>query len=98
MSARKATGVPVPKVNPLEAEAKNEFVEVEFEGLKVSIPTGDEIPVAAISAFEKGHIVTFVELMVGDQYEKLAPKVPTLGALRAFATVLAEAMGSSVGE
>lgn len=88
----------VNKKPPLEAEANNDFVEFSFRGVKLNIPTGDKVPRAAIRAFEHNQVITFIELMLGDDWFKVEPKVPTMGDVKELADALTEALGSNQGE
>jgi hypothetical protein len=84
--------------NPLESEAKNESVPVEFEGVTLEVPTGDAIPRAALRAFEQGHLVGFVENMLGEQLNKVEHKLDTVGDVKRLGKLMADAMGTTVGE
>lgn len=86
------------KKNPLEAEANNESVPVDFDGVALAVPTGDAIPRAALRAFEQGHLVGFVENMLGEQLSKVEHKLDTVGDVKRLGKLMADAMGTNLGE
>jgi hypothetical protein len=86
------------KKNPLESEATNESVPVVYQGVDLEIPTGDAIPRVALKAFEQGHLVGFVESMLGDQLRLVEKHLETVGDVKELGKLISDAMGSNVGE
>jgi hypothetical protein len=84
----------------MQAEAEgNGDVPVTFKGLKLTVPTGNRMPTAAVKAYEKGHMVSFLEAMLGpEQWAKVEPKVPALADIKDLADAINDVLGASSGE
>lgn len=74
-------------------------VEIEFRGVHVNVPTGDNIPSDAAVAFDEGKGLKFLQLLVGaEQWRQVVAVAPTVGDLKEFGDKLYEAMDTTSGE
>lgn len=83
--------------NPLESESTG-FAEFDFRGAHFKVPTGKNLPLKAVKALENNQSVAFVEIVLGNDWPKAEPLVPTLGDLEELADAITKAMNSSSGE
>jgi hypothetical protein len=87
------------KKDAMVKEAVGEKSTFTFKGLELAVSAGGKMPTAAIKAWERGHIVTFLEIMLGpDQWARVEPKVPTIDDIQDLASAMNDAMGASSGE
>jgi hypothetical protein len=78
-----------------QAEATTGFVTVEVLGMTLRVPIGDNVPLAALIAFEKEDELGGTELMIGpEQWKAFLEKNPTIGDFNEVGRQLEELTGN----
>lgn len=77
------------------AEAADGYVTVEVLGLTLRIPIGDEVPLEAYIAFERGDEIGGTELILGEeQWKAFLAKKPKIGDFNEVGRQLQEMTGN----
>lgn len=84
----------------LEAEATGENITFEFRDLTLSAPTGENMDVDTLKAFEDGKLVTFLELSLGSKQwaQVRSAGLTKVKDLQELVVALTKAMGTTPGE
>lgn len=84
----------------LEAEATGKDLPCVFRGITLVVPSGDDMPISAMRAYERGHLVTCCEELLGpEQWKRVeAAGATTAKDLRELLQIMFRDMGTSTGE
>ncbi|MGA5467176.1 adenylosuccinate synthase [Mycobacterium sp. NPDC050041] len=96
MTARKPTKKTPSSVEAREAEAEDGFVKLEQCGVKLRIPVGGKLPLAAIDRYRVGDNYGGTKAMIGEeQWARLVEAGATSGDLDEIAKKVDAAAGNS---
>lgn len=108
MTAAKVTQLPAPEPDPpkkkpkkaaaveaQEAEADDGFVTIEQRGIKLRVPVGGKLPIAAVDKFRIGDNYGGTREMLGpEQWKKLSDAGLTLDELDELGNKVQELLGN----